>query len=589
MRRVGYTIFIALQRPQLLKLRMQSCTSSMIGIQIHPYILKGTSDNKRGGNGIMTKFIFVTGGVVSSLGKGITAASLGRLLKDRGLKVTIQKFDPYLNVDPGTMSPYQHGEVFVTDDGAETDLDLGHYERFIDINLNQYSNVTAGKVYSHVLQKERRGDYLGGTVQVIPHITNEIKSRLLLAGESTNADVVITEIGGTTGDIESLPFIEAIRQIKSDLGRDNVMYVHCTLLPYIKAAGEMKTKPTQHSVKELRGLGIQPDLIVVRTEYEMTQDLKDKIALFCDIDKESVIECRDAESLYEIPLQLSHQNMDDIVIERLGLHVDRDTQLDEWNHLLRVVNNLEGKVTIGLVGKYVSLQDAYLSVAESLKHAGYQFMKDIDIRWIDSSEVNDDNAAEYLSDVDGILVPGGFGFRASEGKISAIKYAREQQIPFFGICLGMQLATVEYARHVVGLEGAHSAELDPNTSYPVIDLLPEQKDIEDLGGTLRLGLYPCTIQEGTLAEKIYGKTEVEERHRHRYEFNNEYREQLEAAGMIFSGTSPDGRLVEMVELKEHPFFIACQFHPEFLSRPNRPQPIFKSFIEAALLQQNKTK
>ncbi|ELH0914929.1 CTP synthase [Staphylococcus pseudintermedius] len=537
----------------------------------------------------MTKFIFVTGGVVSSLGKGITAASLGRLLKDRGLKVTIQKFDPYLNVDPGTMSPYQHGEVFVTDDGAETDLDLGHYERFIDINLNQYSNVTAGKVYSHVLQKERRGDYLGGTVQVIPHITNEIKSRLLLAGESTNADVVITEIGGTTGDIESLPFIEAIRQIKSDLGRDNVMYVHCTLLPYIKAAGEMKTKPTQHSVKELRGLGIQPDLIVVRTEYEMTQDLKDKIALFCDIDKESVIECRDAESLYEIPLQLSHQNMDDIVIERLGLQVDRDTQLDEWNHLLRVVNNLEGKVTIGLVGKYVSLQDAYLSVAESLKHAGYQFMKDIEIRWIDSSEVNDDNAAEYLSDVDGILVPGGFGFRASEGKISAIKYAREQQIPFFGICLGMQLATVEYARHVVGLEGAHSAELDPNTPYPVIDLLPEQKDIEDLGGTLRLGLYPCTIQEGTLAEKIYGKTEVEERHRHRYEFNNEYREQLEVAGMIFSGTSPDGRLVEMVELKEHPFFIACQFHPEFLSRPNRPQPIFKSFIEAALLQQNKTK
>lgn len=342
-------------------------------------------------------------------------------------------------------------------------------------------------------------------------------------------------------------------------------------------------------MKELRGLGIQPDLIVVRTEYEMTQDLKDKIALFCDIDKESVIECRDAESLYEIPLQLSHQNMDDIVIERLGLQVDRDTQLDEWNHLLRVVNNLEGKVTIGLVGKYVSLQDAYLSVAESLKHAGYQFMKDIEIRWIDSSEVNDDNAAEYLSDVDGILVPGGFGFRASEGKISAIKYAREQQIPFFGICLGMQLATVEYARHVVGLEGAHSAELDPNTPYPVIDLLPEQKDIEDLGGTLRLGLYPCTIQEGTLAEKIYEKTEVEERHRHRYEFNNEYREQLEAAGMIFSGTSPDGRLVEMVELKEHPFFIACQFHPEFLSRPNRPQPIFKSFIEAALLQQNKTK
>ncbi|WP_105987130.1 CTP synthase, partial [Staphylococcus chromogenes] len=468
-----------------------------------------------------------------------------------------------------------------------TDLDLGHYERFIDINLNKYSNVTAGKVYSHVLKKERRGDYLGGTVQVIPHITNEIKSRLLLAGESTNADVVITEIGGTTGDIESLPFIEAIRQIRSDLGRENVMYVHCTLLPYIKAAGEMKTKPTQHSVKELRGLGIQPDLIVVRTEYEMGQDLKDKIALFCDIDKKSVIECRDAESLYEIPLQLSRQDMDDIVIERLGLEAQYETQLDEWNHLINVVNNLEGKVTIALVGKYVALQDAYLSVAESLKHAGYPHMKDIEIRWIDSSEVTDENAESYFHDVDGILVPGGFGFRASEGKISAIKYARENKVPFFGICLGMQLATVEYARHVVGLTDAHSAELDPNTPYPVIDLLPEQKDIEDLGGTLRLGLYPCAIKPNTLAARIYDAQNIQERHRHRYEFNNEYREKLEEAGMIFSGTSPDGRLVEMVEIEEHPFFIACQFHPEFLSRPNRPQPIFKSFIEAAIQQQNK--
>ncbi len=447
--------------------------------------------------------------------------------------------------------------------------------------------MTAGKVYSHVLKKERRGDYLGGTVQVIPHITNEIKSRLLLAGESTNADVVITEIGGTTGDIESLPFIEAIRQIRSDLGRENVMYVHCTLLPYIKAAGEMKTKPTQHSVKELRGLGIQPDLIVVRTEYEMGQDLKDKIALFCDIDKKSVIECRDAESLYEIPLQLSRQDMDDIVIERLGLEAQYETQLDEWNHLINVVNNLEGKVTIALVGKYVALQDAYLSVAESLKHAGYPHMKDIEIRWIDSSEVTDENAESYFHDVDGILVPGGFGFRASEGKISAIKYARENKVPFFGICLGMQLATVEYARHVVGLTDAHSAELDPNTPYPVIDLLPEQKDIEDLGGTLRLGLYPCTIKPNTLAERIYDAQNIQERHRHRYEFNNEYREKLEEAGMIFSGTSPDGRLVEMVEIEDHPFFIACQFHPEFLSRPNRPQPIFKSFIEAAIQQQNK--
>ena len=535
----------------------------------------------------MTKFIFVTGGVVSSLGKGITASSLGRLLKDRGLKVTIQKFDPYLNVDPGTMSPYQHGEVFVTDDGAETDLDLGHYERFIDINLNKYSNVTAGKVYSHVLKKERRGDYLGGTVQVIPHITNEIKERLLLAGESTNADVVITEIGGTTGDIESLPFIEAIRQIRSDLGRENVMYVHCTLLPYIKAAGEMKTKPTQHSVKELRGLGIQPDLIVVRTEYEMTQDLKDKIALFCDIKKENVIECRDATSLYEIPLQLSAQNMDSLVIDRLGLEAKYDTQLDDWKNLVDIVNNLDGTIKIALVGKYVSLQDAYLSVAEALKHAGYPLKKDIEINWIDSSELTDENVAEYLADADGILVPGGFGFRASEGKISAIRYARENNVPYFGICLGMQLATVEFARHVVGLEGAHSSELVPETPYPIIDLLPEQKDIEDLGGTLRLGLYPCTIKAGTLAEKIYETQNIQERHRHRFEFNNDYREQLEAHGMVFSGTSPDGRLVEMVELPDNDFFVACQFHPEFLSRPQRPQQIFRAFVEAALKHQNK--
>lgn len=535
----------------------------------------------------MTKFIFVTGGVVSSLGKGITAASLGRLLKDRGLNVTIQKFDPYLNVDPGTMSPYQHGEVFVTDDGAETDLDLGHYERFIDINLNKYSNVTAGKVYSHVLKKERRGDYLGGTVQVIPHITNEIKERLLLAGESTNADVVITEIGGTTGDIESLPFIEAIRQIRSDLGRENVMYVHCTLLPYIKAAGEMKTKPTQHSVKELRGLGIQPDLIVVRSEYEMTQDLKDKIALFCDIEKESVIECRDASSLYEIPLQLSDQNMDDIVIDRLQLEAKYETQLDEWQYLLDTVNHLEGTVNIALVGKYVSLQDAYLSVVESLRHAGYPFKKDIEVNWIDSSLLTPDNAAEYLSEADGILVPGGFGFRASEGKIAAIQYARENNVPYFGICLGMQLATVEYARNVLGLEGAHSAELDPETPYPIIDLLPEQKDIEDLGGTLRLGLYPAHIKEGTMVSEIYSEQDIAERHRHRYEFNNDFREQLEEAGLVFSATSPDGRLIEMVELPKNDFFIACQFHPEFLSRPNRPHPIFKSFIEASLNYQQR--
>lgn len=530
----------------------------------------------------MTKFIFVTGGVVSSLGKGITAASLGRLLKNRGLNVTIQKFDPYLNVDPGTMSPYQHGEVFVTEDGAETDLDLGHYERFIDINLNKYSNVTAGKVYSHVLKKERRGDFLGGTVQVIPHITNEIKSRLLMAGESTNADVVITEIGGTTGDIESLPFIEAIRQIKSDLGRENVMYIHCTLLPYIKAAGEMKTKPTQHSVKELRGLGIQPDLIVVRTEYEMTQDLRDKIALFCDINKRAVIECRDADTLYQIPLALQEQHMDDIVIERLSLNAAAEAELTEWNQLLDTVRNLEGTVKIGLVGKYVSLQDAYLSVVEALKHAGYDFKSDIEIKWINSEHLNDKNYQQELSDVNGILVPGGFGDRGVEGKILAIQYARENNIPYLGICLGMQLATVEFARNVVGLHDAHSAELNPNTPYPIIDLLPEQKDIEDLGGTLRLGVYPCKIEEGTIAHDVYGEVEVDERHRHRYEFNNEYRERLESEGMRFSGTSPDGRLVEIVELENHPWFVACQFHPEFLSRPTRPQKLFRGFVEASI-------
>ena len=530
----------------------------------------------------MTKFIFVTGGVVSSLGKGITAASLGRLLKNRGLNVTIQKFDPYLNVDPGTMSPYQHGEVFVTDDGAETDLDLGHYERFIDINLNQYSNVTAGRVYSHVLKKERRGDYLGGTVQVIPHITNEIKSRLLLAGESTKADVVITEIGGTTGDIESLPFIESIRQIKSDLGRDNVMYIHCTLLPYIKAAGEMKTKPTQHSVKELRGLGIQPDMIVVRTEYEMTEDLRDKIALFCDIDKKSVIECRDADTLYQIPVALQAQHMDDLVIERLGLEASEEADLTEWNKLLDTVRNLEGKVKIALVGKYVALQDAYLSVAEALKHAGYEFGKDIEIDWINSEHLDVTNYKERLKDADGILVPGGFGERGIEGKILATQYARENNIPFLGICLGMQLATVEFARNVVGLKDAHSSELDPNTPYPVIALLPDQKDVVDLGGTLRLGLYPCELKEGTKAHAAYGATHVDERHRHRYEFNNEFRERLEEKGLVFSGLSPDGRLVEIVEIPDHKWFVACQFHPEFLSRPMKPQRLFRGFIEAAI-------
>ncbi|GAE33608.1 CTP synthase [Halalkalibacter akibai] len=528
-----------------------------------------------------TKYIFVTGGVVSSLGKGITAASLGRLLKNRGLKVTIQKFDPYINVDPGTMSPYQHGEVFVTDDGAETDLDLGHYERFIDINLSQNSNVTTGRVYSTVLKKERRGDYLGGTVQVIPHVTNEIKERVFRAGRETAADVVITEIGGTVGDIESLPFLEAIRQIKSDVGFDNVMYVHCTLIPYLKAAGEMKSKPTQHSVKELRSLGIQPNVIVVRTEMPVPQDMKEKIALFCDIDKNAVIEARDADTLYQVPLDLQAQKFDQIVCKHLKLEC-KTADMTEWTALVEKVQNLSQKVTIALVGKYVSLQDAYLSVAESLRHAGYAYDADIEIQWIDAEKVTDENVAELVGSADGILVPGGFGDRGVEGKISAIRYARENKVPFLGICLGMQLASIEYARNVLGLTGAHSAELNPDTPYPIIDLLPEQKDIEDMGGTLRLGLFPCKLTEGSVAYATYNEEIVYERHRHRYEFNNEYREQMEKAGFIFSGTSPDGRLVEIIEIEDHPYFIASQFHPEFKSRPTRPQPLFREFIGASL-------
>ena len=530
---------------------------------------------------IMTKYIFVTGGVVSSLGKGITAASLGRLLKNRGLSVTIQKFDPYINVDPGTMSPYQHGEVFVTDDGAETDLDLGHYERFIDINLNKYSNVTTGKIYSTVLKKERRGDYLGGTVQVIPHITNEIKERVFRAGRETGADVVITEIGGTVGDIESLPFLEAIRQIKSDIGRDNVMYIHCTLVPYLNAAGELKTKPTQHSVKELRSLGIQPNIIVLRSEHAISQDMKDKIALFCDIDERAVIESIDADTLYAVPLSYQEQKMDQIVCEHLNLPCG-EANMSEWNVLVDKVRSLSKVTKIALVGKYVELQDAYISVAEALRHAGYDFDSDIKIQWINAEEVNSDNVEELLSDADGILVPGGFGDRGVEGKIEAIRFARENKVPFFGICLGMQLASVEYARNVLGLKDAHSSELNPETTNPVIDLLPEQKDIEDLGGTLRLGLYPCKLTEGSLARDAYKDEVIYERHRHRYEFNNQYRQKMEEHGFIFSGTSPDGRLVEIIELKDHPWFLASQFHPEFTSRPNRSQPLFREFVQASL-------
>lgn len=529
----------------------------------------------------MTKYIFVTGGVVSSLGKGIVAASVGRVLKNRGLKVTLQKFDPYLNVDPGTMSPYQHGEVFVTEDGAETDLDLGHYERFIDVNLGQYSNVTAGRVYSSIIEKERRGDYLGGTVQVIPHVTNEIKSRVLLAGESSDADVVITEIGGTTGDIESLPFLEAIRQIRSDLGRENVCYIHCTLLPYIKAAGEMKTKPTQQSVKELRGLGIQPDIIVVRNELALTDELRAKISLFCDIPKQNVIESRDVSNLYQLPLNLKAQKIDDIVLKHFNLTA-KEASMEEWISLVERVDNLKDEVRIALVGKYVELHDAYISVVESLKHAGYKHNSKVKIDWIQSEDITEENVHEYLKEADGILVPGGFGDRGVEGKITAIKYARENKIPFFGICLGMQLAAVEFARNVCGLTGAHSSELDPNTPYPIINLLPDQENVVEMGGTLRLGSYPCTLTEGSQAHKEYGEINITERHRHRYEFNNFYRERLTNKGLVLSGVSPDGRLVEIVELPEHPWFVAGQFHPEFKSRPEKAHPLFAGFIKAIL-------
>lgn len=532
----------------------------------------------------MTKYIFVTGGVVSSIGKGIVAASLGRLLKNRGLKVAIQKFDPYINVDPGTMSPYQHGEVFVTDDGTETDLDLGHYERFIDINLNQYSNVTTGKVYSEVLKKERRGDYLGATVQVIPHITNEIKDKIRRAGELTDADIVITEVGGTVGDIESLPFLEALRQMKADVGANNVLYIHTTLIPYLKAAGELKTKPTQHSVKELRSLGIQPNILVVRTEEELPSGIKDKLALFCDVKPNAVIESRDVETLYTIPLNLQAQGMDDLVLDHFGIKRP-EADMTDWRALESKVLNLKGKVTVGLVGKYVSLPDAYLSIVEALKHAGYAHDTEIDIRWIDAEEVDDQNVADYLADVDGVLVPGGFGSRGLIGKIAAIRYAREHKLPFFGICLGMQLACIEFARNVVGIHDADTGEENPACPHKIIDLLPDQEAEGDLGGTLRLGLYPCRLVEGTLAHQLYGQEVVQERHRHRYEFNNAYRERLAAAGLTFSGLSPDGRLVEIVEIKDHPFFIAAQFHPEFISRPNRPQAIFDGFVAACQAQQ----
>ena len=524
------------------------------------------------------KYIFVTGGVVSSLGKGITAASLGRLLKNRGLKVTIQKFDPYINIDPGTMSPYQHGEVFVTEDGAETDLDLGHYERFIDINLTKHSNITTGKIYSSVIRKERRGEYHGATVQVIPHVTNEIKERVYRAGRETHADVVITEIGGTVGDIEGLPFLEAIRQIKSDVGVNNVMYIHCTLIPYLSAAGEMKSKPTQHSVKELRSIGIQPNVIVVRTDNPIPEDMREKIALFCDINKEAVIESLNADTLYQVPLDLQAQHLDQLVCDYLQLG-GHEADMEEWKELVHKVQHLSRKIKIALVGKYVSLPDAYLSLVESLKHAGYTFDADVEVVWVNAEEVTEKNVREKLKDVDGIAVPGGFGNRGVDGKMVAIQYAREQRRPFIGVCLGMQLAAVEFARHVADLPEAGSEEVHPKAKDLIIKLSPEQEGVEDIGGTLRLGLFPCKLKEGTIARTAYDEEVVYERHRHRYEFNMEYKEHLEKAGMIFSGMSPNGRLVEIIELKDHPFFVATQFHPQFISRPTRPHPLFRRFIE----------
>ncbi len=529
----------------------------------------------------MTKYIFVTGGVVSSIGKGITAASLGSLLKSRGLKVTIQKFDPYINFDPGTMSPYQHGEVFVTEDGAETDLDLGHYERFIDINLTKNSNVTTGKVYWSVITKERKGEYLGGTVQVIPHITDEIKSRIKLAAQEEDVDIVITEIGGTVGDIEGLPFLEAIRQMKADIGRDSVMYIHVTLIPFLGKAGELKTKPTQHSVKELRSIGIQPDIIICRTEQSLSKDTKDKIALFCDIDYNAVIENLDVESLYQAPLMLKGEGLDDIVVNKLKLDCG-EGDVTEWAQLENRIKEVKEPVTIGLVGKYVTLHDAYLSVVEALTHAGIYNMVDVKIKWIQAEELEKGDPYSFLQGVDGILVPGGFGTRGIEGKIQAAGYARRQKIPFLGICLGLHCAVVEFARQILGWSQAHSSEYDPQTPYPVIDLLPEQKEIKELGGTMRLGRYPCLLQEGTFAYQAYRDKEIFERHRHRYELNNRFREDLKKAGLVFSGVSPDGKLVEMIEVKDHPWFVATQFHPEFKSRPHNPHPLFRDFIKKSL-------
>ena len=532
----------------------------------------------------MAKYIFVTGGVVSGLGKGITAASLGRLLKARGLKVAAQKLDPYINVDPGTMSPYQHGEVYVTEDGAETDLDLGHYERFIDEDLNKYSNLTTGKVYWSVLNKERRGEYLGHTVQVIPHITNEIKDFIYSVANHTDADVVITEIGGTIGDIESQPFLEAARQISLEVGKPNCLFIHVTLVPYIKGSDEHKSKPTQHSVKELQGMGIKPDVIVLRADEPLEEDIFEKISLFCNVNKDCVIENLTLPNLYEAPLMLEKQNFSSVVCRQLGLNT-KEPDLTDWEAVIKKIKTREKTVNIALVGKYVKLHDAYLSVAEALRHAGYEYGAKVNILWIDSEYITEDNVIDTLKDADGIIIPGGFGGRGIEGMISAVKYAREKGVPLFGICLGMQIAVIEYARNVLGFKDANSGEFDPSSTHKVIDFMPGQNDEIDKGGTLRLGSYPCELLNGTTIKRCYRADRIKERHRHRYEFNNDYKNDFIKGGLTIGGMSPDGNLVETIELTEKPFYVGVQFHPEFKSRPNNPHPLFLGFIKASLNKQ----
>ncbi len=537
----------------------------------------------------MAKYIFVTGGVVSSLGKGICAASIGRLLKNRGLKVFMQKFDPYINVDPGTMSPYQHGEVYVTDDGAETDLDLGHYERFIDERLTKDSNITSGKVFSSVIEKERRGDYLGSTVQIIPHVTNEIKAKLADAAKASNADVIITEIGGTVGDIESQSFLEAIRQWRNDVGVENTFYIHNTLVPYLKVSNEVKTKPTQHSVKELRAIGIQPDMIVLRTEVEITEEMKEKISLFCNVKKEAVVEAVDQEIIYEVANSLHSQKVDKYICDYFKLDT-KEPDMTEWNDIIDRIKHLDGVVRIALVGKYVKLHDAYLSVTEALKHAGYQVLKKIEIDWILADDINESNYEDILKGHDGILVPGGFGLRATEGKILAIKYAREHNVPFLGICLGMQLCAIEFARNVLGLTDATSMEFDEDnvSKNHIVTILEDKSNVKNLGGTLRLGLYDCSLNENSLSYKCYKTKNIQERHRHRYEFNNKYIDIFERNNMKIAGVNPERGLVEILEYISNDFFVACQFHPEFLSRPNRSHPLFQGFINASLEKSKKT-